>query len=129
MRFLHSKSPGEKLGIVVQISPTPLAREEVKTEELVVPKSGHENKEANVEKNLENGDAQSSPVVEDNYAHGVKLATITVCVALSILLVALVGPHFYCHTQKIDNTNTLTSNRTTPLLQQPSPESQMTFTR
>lgn len=100
MRFLHSKTSDEKPGVVAQISPTPLASEEVKTEELAVPEPGLQSKEGNVETSLENGDAQSPPVVEDNYAHGVKLATITVCVALSILLVALVGPHFPGHTQK-----------------------------
>lgn len=100
MRFLHSKIPDEKPGVVAQISPTPLASEEMKTEELVEPEAALESKEGKVETSLENDDAQSPPVVEDNYAHGVKLATITVCVALSILLVALVVPHFPYRTQK-----------------------------
>lgn len=46
--------------------------------------------EKSKEKGLEIGELHGSPIEEDHYAHGVKLAVITVCVALSVLLVALV---------------------------------------
>jgi hypothetical protein len=92
MRLLHSKTLDEAPGVVAQVSPTPLASDEAKTEEIAIQQAGFGSKEGNVEAGLEDGQAQSEPIVEDTYAHGVKLATITVCVALSILLVALVSP-------------------------------------
>lgn len=91
MRSLHSKSLDEKPRVIAQISPTPLTSDEAKAEETAVQKAAFDSKEGNVETGLENGEAQPRSLEEDTYAHGVKLATITVCVALSILLVALVS--------------------------------------
>ena len=91
MHFLRSKRSIDKPDAQAQTSPTALEIQEPKSEKITIPQNVPQSKDGIGEQIAENGDAQSPPIVEDHYAHGVKLATITICVALSVLLVALVS--------------------------------------
>lgn len=91
MHFLRSKRSIEKREAQTQTSSTAFEIQEAKSEKTTIQQNVPQSKVGNGEQITGNGDAQLPPVVEDHYAHGVKLATITVCVALSVLLVALVS--------------------------------------
>jgi hypothetical protein len=80
-------------GLTAQNPPQPLGASKARNKKIVVQPltEATETREKSREQSLENGGRHDSVAEEDHYAHGVKLAIITVCVALSVLLVALVS--------------------------------------
>lgn len=98
-------------GSMSQTLPIPLGAEKARSEDIAVVPSPEATgpQEKSEEQSLENRERHEPAVEEDHYAHGVKLAVITVCVALSVLLVALVSCNgitssfqvIYANTQRI----------------------------
>lgn len=80
-------------GPTSHVSPIPLRSNKLEKEDVVAQPIAVivESNEKNLAQPLGNGDGHMPSLEDDIYIHGVKLSVITVCVALSVLLVALVS--------------------------------------